>query len=167
MKPVSASPDTEQFRKVMGSVPTAVTVVAGLDAEGGARGVTIGSFVSISLDPTLVGFFIGAQSRTWPVIADAGHFCVNVLAKDQEELCWRFAGEDGHRFDGLDWSMSPGGSPLLAGAVAWVDCEVHSTVAVGDHDLVVGRVTAMGSAEPERTPMVFHRGRIAGVGDAR
>lgn len=160
---MSESLDSVRFRTVMGQVPTSVVVVAGLDVNGQPHGITIGSFVSISLTPTLVGFFIGAESRTWPLISAGERFCVNVLAEHQGSLCWRFAAEEGHSFEGVDWSSSPGGSPRVTGAVAWVDCAVHATIAVGDHILVVGRVTGLESPEPEGAPMVFHRGKVAGV----
>lgn len=52
-----ASFDSALFRAVLGHVPTSVVVVTGLNAQGVAFGLTIGSFASVSLDPPLVGFF--------------------------------------------------------------------------------------------------------------
>lgn len=147
----------------MGHVPTSVVVVAGVDRGGVPHGITIGSFVSISLDPTLVGFFIGDRSRTWPLIADSGCFSVSVLAADQAELCWKFAAEEAHDFGGVAWSAAPSGAPRIAGAVAWIDCEIDATFPVGDHLLVVGRVTVVEASAEAGAPMVFHRGSVAGV----
>ena len=85
---MTATFDSKEFRSVLGNLPTGVVIVSGVDVSGEPQGVTIGSFVSISLDPPLVGFFQGLNSKTWPAIAASGSFCANVLAQDQSELCW-------------------------------------------------------------------------------
>lgn len=155
--------DSAEFRRVLGHVPTSVVVVTGRDSGGVPAGVTIGSFVSISLDPPLVGFFQGHGSKSWASIAESGCFAVNVLADSQQELCWRFAKEpaDGaSRFDGIITHDAPNGSPLIDGTVASIDCDVHSTIDIGDHLLVVGRVTALRTAAGDSAPMVFVRGGL-------
>lgn len=154
--------DTAEFRRVFGHLPTGVVIITGRDATGEPLGITIGSFVSISLEPPLAGFFIGMSSRTWPRIATTGVFCANVLSGDQEELCWRFAKEsdDVSRFQGVSLSSSANGSPVLPGVVAVVDCSVESTRRIGDHDLVVGAVTHVQSFEVPAASMVFYKGRL-------
>ncbi|MBJ7426110.1 MAG: flavin reductase family protein, partial [Ilumatobacteraceae bacterium] len=98
--------DPRRYRDVLGHFPTGVTVVTGLDSSGAPHGMTIGSFSSVSLDPPLVGFLPGMQSRSWPAIAESGKFCVNILADGQDELCWKFAKEpaDGEtsKFSGVE-----------------------------------------------------------------
>lgn len=155
--------DSAEFRRVLGHVPTSVVVVTGRDSHGVPAGVTIGSFVSISLDPPLVGFFQGHGSKSWTAIAESGCFAVNVLTDAQQDLCWRFAKEpaDGtSRFDGIAIHEAPNGSPLIDGTVASIDCDVHSTLDIGDHFLVVGLVTALRTATGDVSPMVFVRGGL-------
>lgn len=166
----SADFDSRQFRDVLGHFPTGVTVVTGRDRRGNPHGITIGSFVSISLDPPLVGFLPGKNSRSWPLMAESGTFCVNILGADQSELCWRFAkepaeGDDGaaSKFDGAPWVPAPSGAPLLSGVVGWIDCEVESVHEVGDHYFVVGRVHHLGHATDVGDAMVFFRGKVASV----
>ena len=162
--------DSAEFRRVLGHVPTSVVVVTSRDSGGTPAGVTIGSFVSISLDPPLVGFFQGHGSKSWASIAESGCFAVNVLADEQQELCWRFAKEpaDGtSRFDGIVTHDAPNGSPLIAGTVASIDCDVHSTIDIGDHLLVVGRVTALRTASGDSAPMVFVRGGLGRASTAK
>lgn len=153
--------DSSYFRAVLGHVPTSVVVVTGLDHDDKPHGITIGSFASISLDPPLVGFFPGSQSRSWAAIAGTGKFCVNVLSGDQEELCWRFAKEGEDKFDGLDWSRSEAGLPLLPNVVASIDCRVESDSEVGDHHFVVGQVTSLSHADDVTDAMVFFRGKVS------
>jgi len=157
--------DSIHFRHVLGHLPTGVVVVTGVSAEGEPAGVTIGSFASVSLDPPLVGFFQGTNSRTWPLIVPSGSFCVNVLAQSQEELCWRFAKEatDGGRFDEIDYTLSPNGSPVLPGVLAWIDCSIESVTPAGDHIFVLGRVSDLHTTESHESAMVFFKGKVVGV----
>lgn len=158
---VTSDFDSSYFRSVLGHVPTSVVVVTGLDGGGAPFGITIGSFASISLDPPLVGFFPGSQSRSWAAIAESGKFCVNVLSGSQEELCWRFAKEGDDKFAGLAWTRSESGLPLLPDVVASIDCRVESDTEVGDHHFVVGRVMALSHADDVADAMVFFRGKVS------
>jgi len=159
--------DAAHFRSVFGHVPTAVTVVSGLDESGAPVGLTIGSFASVSLAPPLAGFFVGAASSSWSRMSRRGSFCASVLTAQQDELCWRFArdpapGSDS-RFDGVAWSESPAGLPIIDGACAWVECSVESETAAGDHLFILGRVTALESMAHATGAMVFYRGRTGGA----
>jgi len=159
--------DAAHFRSVFGHVPTAVTVVAGLDESGAPVGLTIGSFASVSLAPPLAGFFVATSSSSWSRMAGRGSFCASVLTSAQDELCWRFArdpapGTDS-RFDGVAWSESPAGLPIIDGACAWIECAVESEAPAGDHRFVLARVTALESMPHAGGAMVFYRGRTGGA----
>lgn len=160
---VAASVDSARFREVLGRVPTSVVVVTGTGSDDAPRGMTIGSFVSVSLDPPLVGFFIGTASRSWEAIAPSGRFGVNVLAAGQDEVCWRFAKEGDDKFAGLGWRASGLGNPAIDGCAALVDCTIESVTPAGDHSFVLGRVRDLSVAEGIDTAMVFFRGKVAGI----
>jgi flavin reductase (DIM6/NTAB) family NADH-FMN oxidoreductase RutF len=159
--------DTRHFRNVLGHFPTGVTVVTGLDATGAPHGITIGSFVSVSLDPPLVGFFPGIASKSWQAIAESGSFCVNILGAGQDELCWKFAKEpaagETSKFAGVDWTASATGSPILPGIIGSIDCKVEAVHETGDHLFVIGRVHDMSHADDVNDAMVFFRGKVAAV----
>jgi len=159
--------DPRHFRNVLGHFPTGVTVVTGLDAAGAPHGITIGSFVSVSLDPPLVGFFPGIASKSWQAIAESGSFCVNILGAGQDELCWKFAKEpaavETSKFAGVDWTPSSTGSPILPGIVGSIDCKVEAVHETGDHLFVIGRVHDMSHADDVDNAMVFFRGKVAAV----
>lgn len=152
--------DPSVFRAVLGHAPTSVVVVTGCNAEGKPFGITIGSFVSVSLDPPLVGFLPGTSSHSWKAISESGKFCVNILAADQEELCWRFAKEGDDKFSGIEWSRTAGGNPQLNGVVGVIDCTIDAEHVMGDHYFVVGRVTEMSHAADVQQAMVFFRGKV-------
>ncbi|WP_037813638.1 flavin reductase family protein [Streptomyces sp. NRRL S-1022] len=156
-----------EFRRVLGGFATGVTVITapGAPDTGGPAGFACQSFSSLSLEPPLVCFLVGRASTTWPRIARAGAFCVNVLSAGQDELCRAFAVSGADKFAGVAYDPAPvSGSPRLAGAAAWIDCAVHAVHTGGDHLIVVGRVAALG-ADTAAEPLLFHRGRFARLRD--
>jgi len=163
---MTANFDGARFRQVLGHLPTGVVIVTGMDSQAQPVGVTIGSFVSVSLDPPYVGFFIG-KSRSWPDISEGTLFCANVLSDAQSELCWRFAKDpvDGaaNRFDGLEWQKSSNGLPILDGILASIECTVESVAPAGDHRFVLGRVTSLHTTDVTNDAMVFYKGKVGGV----
>ncbi|WP_121118591.1 flavin reductase family protein [Croceibacterium ferulae] len=151
--------DALTFRHIMGHYPTGVCAITACTAAGMPLGMIVGSFASVSLDPVLVGFFPARSSSTWPQIAATGRFCVNVLADTQEELCKILASKLPDRFAGIAHGKSPGGAPLLDGAIAWFDCKLHDVVDAGDHLLVLGAVETLDTHHAGR-PLLFHQGEF-------
>ena len=151
--------DPSEYRRVLGHFPTGVTVVTGADDDG-PTGMAIGSFASVSLDPPLVMFCPGKTSKTWMRIQRTGAFCVNVLGHDQDDICGVFAGKAEDKFEGIDWTTASTGAPLIPGAIATIDCSIHAVHDGGDHDIVVGLVQTMTTAEdaPARGPLLFFQG---------
>ncbi|MHC3469254.1 flavin reductase family protein [Streptomyces sp. 7R007] len=149
--------DQAGFRRVLGAFATGVTIVTAPPDAGFA----CQSFSSLSLDPPLVAFMVGRTSTTWPRIARAGVFCVNVLAAGQSDLCRAFAVSGADKFAGVRYDTAPvSGAPRLAGTLAWIDCTIHAVHTGGDHLIVVGRVAALGTNDEESAPLLFHRGRF-------
>ena len=146
------------FRDVLGHFPTGVAVVTTLNSDGQPIGMAVGSFTSVSLDPPLVAFLPDRRSSTFPVIRDAGRFCVNVLAGGQEDICRTFATRGADRFGAVGWRPAPHtGSPVLDGVVAWIDCEVGDVHEGGDHYIVIGKVLAL-EVETPTIPLLFFQG---------
>lgn len=148
----------ERFRHVMGHVPTGVTVVAAMTHRGPV-GLTVGSFLSASLDPPLIGFLPSRSSTTWPLMVPVGSFSVSVLGEEHEELCRRFAAAGGDKFDRVPWRPAGTGSPLIEGALAWFDCRFEQIYPAGDHWFVLGRVLDMDVRAHRGNPLVFCHGR--------
>ena len=155
--------DPLKYRAVLGHFPTGVTIITGLVGDEPV-GFTIGSFASVSLDPPLVGFLPMISSDRWQRIRTSGAFCVNVLGTDHSDLCWRFSkGSIDHPFEGVPWTKAPGtGSPIIDGAIAWMDCSISDVVDAGDHHFVMGLIVEMEHAEPEidPQPLLFYRGKL-------
>lgn len=155
--------DPTKYRQVLGHFPTGVTVITGRRAER-PIGFTIGSFASVSLDPPLVGFLPMVTSDRWQEILRSNSFCVNVLGRDQAELCWTFAKSSiTDPFDGVAWTPAPiTGSPMIDGAIAWMDCTIEGVVDAGDHHFVMGRIQEFEHAHPDHDPqpLLFYKGAL-------
>ncbi len=150
--------DARSFRDVMGRFPTGVTVVTTRNAEGDPVGLTVNSFTSVSLEPPLVLVCIDRGASVHDALTGAAGFAVSVLAADQAEMARRFAQRPSHRrFDDVELDETPGGYPVLPGAVAWLECAVHQTVPAGDHTILLGRVEAMAEGAAAG-PLLFERG---------
>jgi flavin reductase (DIM6/NTAB) family NADH-FMN oxidoreductase RutF len=144
------------FRDALGQFATGVTLVT-IDGPDGAMGFAANSFSSLSLDPALVLWSLAKSSRRYPFYAAAQHFAVHVLAIDQMGLIERF-GRQGTGFDGLAHDLNPHRVPLIGGALARFECDLHATHEGGDHLIVVGRVTR--AVCQGGTPLLFSKGQM-------
>lgn len=151
----------DDFRHVMSLSPTPVTIVTA-DADDGPQGIVIGSFVSVSLEPPLVGFFVGKWTRMWQPMNEAKAYCINMLAEDQAALSKLFVTHGVDRFAGTDWEAAGNGAPGLAGAVAWIEARPYSVTDAGDHDLVLLEVTSLRVGRSVG-PLIYHRGVYSAV----
>jgi len=151
-----------KYRQVLGHFPTGVTVITGINGSQ-PIGFTIGSFASVSLDPPLVGFLPMITSDRWAKIVTSNAFCVNVLSADQGELCWQFAKTSvDNPFEGVAWTPAPvTGSPMIDGAIAWMDCTIEGVLDAGDHHFVMGRIQEFEHTDGEDPiPLLFYRGKL-------
>lgn len=149
--------DSAVFRSTLGHYPTGVCAITAVQPDGTPAAMIVGSFTSVSLDPPLVAFFPDKGSSSWPKIESAGRFCVNILGDAQEGLCRILASKDPRKFDDVPHHLSGLGSPVIDGAIAWIDCTMHAIHEAGDHYIVLGQVEALDVHHPGE-PLLFHKG---------
>lgn len=147
----------DEFRKVLGHFASGVTIVTTCDDERRPAGLTASAFTSVSLDPPLVLVCVDHKSQSYPALRDSGRFAINVLCMEQEAISRRFAGSRLDKFDGLAFTLSELGLPLIEGALAQLECVTVSAHVEGDHTIFVGRVERAGSLHGE--PLLYFRGR--------
>lgn len=148
-----------RMREILGHFVSGLTVITAVTDEGPA-GFTCQSFTSLSLDPALVSFNPARTSSTWPALRKAGTFCINILPVEHQALSATFARSGTDKFDGVAHHASPLGNPILAQALAWIDCELHQEYDGGDHTIVLGAVKAM-DARADAEPLLFFKGAYA------
>jgi flavin reductase (DIM6/NTAB) family NADH-FMN oxidoreductase RutF len=136
--------------------PQGVTVVTTRDNEG-PKGITVSSFISVSLDPPLVLVSIAKGSHLHDLFVGSKSFAVNFLADDQKSVSDRFAGrtQARDRFEGLKFDHGVTESPIIEGARAVVECDASKVYDGGDHSILVGKVVSARTLNNKR-PLVYY-----------
>lgn len=153
---------SRNFRDALSRYPTGVTLVTAFH-EGRALGVTVNSFASVSLDPPLILWSAAKDTERCRIFTAAEHFAVNILAADQRDLAEACAGEPDLQSLGARWLGSA--TPLIDGAIAQLVCRRWAVHPGGDHEIILGEVTAI--HEPRRAAaLTFHEGGYGASGSA-
>lgn len=146
--------DEAQFKAAMSHFASGVTVVT-TEWDGIPYGLTVASFSSLSLDPPLVLVCIEKSVKSHDAIASAGKFAVNILSAHQADISNRFASKVDDKFAGISWAAGTTGVPLIANALATVECRLQAQLPGGDHSIFVGEVVATATREGE--PLLYFR----------
>ncbi|NUP47837.1 MAG: flavin reductase family protein [Catenulispora sp.] len=151
------------FRDVMACLAMPVAVVSTVDAAGRWHGATLGSVVSLSLDPPLVMFALGHGTGVHRPVCDSRRFCVSILAAEQRETAERFAGPAADRFAGDVVLLD--GLPAVGAAAGWLACTRTELVEAGDHTIVIGRIDdALRGPQGAGGPLLYHQRRYHRLG---
>ena len=151
----------------MGQFATGVTIIT-VDLEGEVHGMTANAFTSVSLDPMLVLVCVDHTTRTHAHLHAKKRFGINMLCDDQRRISEYYARperthehaeeEAGARFD-----RTQHGTPVLHGALAYLECKLHSAQDAGDHTIFIAEVEDVVIRDGQ--PLLFFRGKYRKVGE--
>lgn len=148
----------EALRATMRRWASGVTVVTSA-YEGRRAGMTVSAFLSVSLEPPTVLVSLHEGAETLANLRRSGFFGVSILGASQEAASARFSGwglpPDADRFDGSRVEVLPSGVPVLADAVAWLECKVSALHNTSTHVLVLGEVIATAARAGAEGPLVY------------
>ncbi|MEG2804388.1 flavin reductase family protein [Stenotrophomonas sp.] len=162
----AAGLEAAALRHVFGQYPTGVAIVAAADAHGQVVAMTINSFTTVSLDPPLVAWCIGARALDRDAFCNAGHLGISLLSSAQQAQARRFADPVLRRAaDSAALFDLDGGTPRLTDAVGWLACTVERRLPLGDHVMLVCRVTRL-AVQPGEA-LAYHRSRYTRVDGTR
>lgn len=156
----------EEFRKAMGCFGTGVTVIT-VDREGEVHGMTANAFTSVSLDPLLVLVCVDHRARTHAHLHAKKRFGVNVLAGDQRAISEYYARpqqthQHAEREVGARFDRTAHGTPVLHGALAYLECKLHTAQDAGDHTIFIAEVEDVVVRDGD--PLLFFRGTYRAIG---
>ncbi|MEX1211916.1 MAG: flavin reductase family protein [Balneolaceae bacterium] len=141
---MSQSSEADNLIRIMRHLAYPVTIVTAR-AGNRMRGITIGSFTSLSLDPPLISFNVTRDSQMYELFEQSSQFVVHFPCARQDALCTRFSlpdQSDDEQFDSIELDDSgPDGPPLLAGVNSRIHCRLEELKPAGDHSIVIGRLT--------------------------
>ena len=145
----------------MRTFPSGLAVVS-VEVEGERLGRTVGSLLSLSLQPPLVGVAVSRHAALHELLRAAGRFGLSLLAEDQTDVAQHFARgvPPIAMWHGIGWRPGATGAPLLDGALGWIECDVGAEHATGDHTFFVWDVVAVERGRPARA-LVYVEQRYA------
>jgi flavin reductase (DIM6/NTAB) family NADH-FMN oxidoreductase RutF len=155
-----------EFRKALGSFATGITVIT-LDSEGEVHGMTANAFTSVSLDPMLVLVCVDQRASTHAHLHAKKRFGVNVLAESQRVISEYYA-RPGRTHDkaaeeaGATFDRTKHGTPVLHGALAYLECKLHSAQDAGDHTIFIAEVEDV--VVRDGRPLLYFGSRYSGIG---
>lgn len=147
---------SEAFRDALRHFPAGVTIVT-IKSGKTIHGLTVSAFASVSPEPPLILVAIDHRHSAYELLEqESAVFAVNILHQDQIELSNRFAWlKDEDRFDMGDWRTAATGAPILADALAWLDCIIHSRHVAGTHTVYIGEVQASDTPRADQEPLIY------------
>jgi len=155
-----------EFRKALGCFATGITVIT-LDYEGEVHGMTANAFTSVSLDPMLVLVCVDRRARTHAHLHAKKRFGVNVLAQNQRSISEYYA-RPARTHDraaeeaGASFEHTKHGTPVLCGALAYLECRLHTAQDAGDHTIFIAEVEEVVLREGE--PLLYFQSAYRGIG---
>jgi flavin reductase (DIM6/NTAB) family NADH-FMN oxidoreductase RutF len=153
------------FRNAMRHLAAGVSVIT-VGRGNDIAGMTVTSVSSLSVDPPTLLVSVDRASSSWPLLLRHGFFGVNILSSDQIDIAERFSGKGGlkgaERFAGAQWITRASGTPLLAGALAAIDCEIEDIVERHTHGILIGRVMDM-RLSPRTAALAYWQGQYVAI----
>lgn len=153
---------SDDFRRALGAWASGVNIVTTRHGDE-RRGITASAFSSVSAEPPIVLVCLNTATGTCKAVEEAGWFAVNMLGEVDQALAEIFAGRTGlqgdDRFAHGQWETGTTGRvPVLATALAALECRVDRIEHIGTHAVAFGRVEAARHAA--QRPLVYHGGRF-------
>jgi flavin reductase (DIM6/NTAB) family NADH-FMN oxidoreductase RutF len=154
------------FRKAMGAFATGVSLIT-VDVDGEVHGMTANALTSVSLEPLLLLVCVDRRARTHAHLHAKKRFGINILEENQRAISEYFARsfqsqsgaeqETGARFD-----RTAHGTPMLHGALAYLECGLKSTQDAGDHTIFIAEVEE--AVVRAGAPLLFFKGNYWKIG---
>jgi flavin reductase (DIM6/NTAB) family NADH-FMN oxidoreductase RutF len=155
-----------KFREAMGGFATGVTVIT-VDHAGEVHGMTANAFTSVSLDPLLVLVCVDHRAQTHAHLHAKKRFGVNVLAESQRAISEYYARaapahQHAEQEAGARFNRTIHGTPVLHGALAYLECRLHHAQDAGDHTIFIAEVEDVVVGEGD--PLLYFRGKYRHIG---
>lgn len=151
--------ERDRFRAGMRRLSGAVSIVTTRGRNGERRGITVTSVCSLSVAPPSLLVSVQRDTGVGRLALESGVFCVNLLARQHQEVAETFAGRKGlvggDRFKVGLWTEHAPGAPRLAGAIACFDCTLDRSVEVATHVILIGTVAETILGPHGASPLVY------------
>jgi len=151
----------------MGCFATGVTIIT-VDLDGEVHGMTANAVASVSLDPMLVLVCVDHSASTHAHLHTKKRFGINVLSQGQRTISEYYANpvrshDQAEKMAGARFERTAHGTPILHGALAYLECCLKAEHMAGDHTIFIAEVEDVRVCPGE--PLLFFRGKYKKIGD--
>lgn len=156
--------DSQAFRRFVNTVG-----VVAAEADGQFAALAAEWCTPVSIEPRLLGVYVGHERFSMTVLAHAEAFGLSILAAGQAGLSHELGSRTGWHEPKRPWwePWAEWGAvlrvPLVKGASAVYECVVEDRRTYGDHVLLVARPVAARTAGDD-DPLLYHGGRYFRLG---
>jgi flavin reductase (DIM6/NTAB) family NADH-FMN oxidoreductase RutF len=133
-----------QLAAALGRVPSGLFVVTAR-RDTNETGMLASWVQQCAFEPPHVSVAVKRDRPLAQWLAPGAAFTVNILDDSQTDMIVHFGrgfAPEEPAFTGVEVERPDGGAPVLAEALAYLECRVSGRHPVGDHDLVLGEVVA-------------------------
>lgn len=142
--------DENDKKTALRMIPYGLYVLTTATPAGEVAAATVNWVTQTAFKPPQLVVGVKADSGAHALIKQTRHFALNVLGKGQQGLAFAFfkpAEADGHSVNGEPFSTRTTGSPILASAIAHLECRLLETFEQGDHSVFIAEVVDAGVRE--------------------
>jgi flavin reductase (DIM6/NTAB) family NADH-FMN oxidoreductase RutF len=140
-------------------MPSGLYVVGTTDRADRRNGMTMNWATQISFDPKWIGISVERGAFTHELIEASGVFALNLVDREDRAIVRKFTKPvevdlDAKTLNGFPYLEKVTGAPVLAQAVAYLDCEVREQLEAGNHTFFVGEVVDCAFLKDEDTEVL-------------
>jgi flavin reductase ActVB len=148
---------TSDFVDAMSTLASGVVLVTSWVGDR-PWGMTVTAFASVAAEPPTVLVSLRSAGTSVRAITATRSFGISILAAEQLAVARLGAAPGAAKFldPFVDPSDGSSDSPVVAGALAHLDCEVSEAVQIADRTILFGRVHAA-HASHSGAPLLYHR----------
>jgi flavin reductase (DIM6/NTAB) family NADH-FMN oxidoreductase RutF len=146
-------------RRVLWTMPSGLYVLGSTDRAERRNGMTLNWATQVSFDPKVLAVAIEVGAYTHELVSAARVFTLNIIDREDRAIVRKFTKPvevdlEARTLNGLPYHEGATGAPILDQAVAFVDCEVLESAAIGGHTMFLGEIVDAGFQKPEDTPVL-------------
>jgi flavin reductase (DIM6/NTAB) family NADH-FMN oxidoreductase RutF len=155
--------DPEEYdklrRRVLWKMPSGLYVLGSTDGRDRRNGMTMNWVTQLSFDPKLVGVGIEKSALTHELVDAGACFALSLVDREDRAIVRKFTKPvevdlAARTLNGFPYVEKATGAPVLAQAVAYLDCMVRERIDAGNHTFFVGEIVDAAFLKDEETPVL-------------
>jgi flavin reductase (DIM6/NTAB) family NADH-FMN oxidoreductase RutF len=146
-------------RRVLWKMPYGLYVLGSTDKGDRRNGMTVNWVTQVSFDPKWIGVGVEQSALTHELIGAGGCFSLSLIDQEDRAIVRKFTKPvdvdlEAKTLNGFAYVEKVSGAPILAQAVAYIDCELRERVTAGNHTFFIGEVVDTGFFKAEDTAVL-------------